>query len=204
MSITIPLTSVLLAVMVAGLLSAGTYMILRRGQIQLILGLALFSHGVNMLLFGSGLLTRGNPPIFRKGGNYVEQIPNMADPLPQALILTAIVISFGVTALIVVLVSRRDALTGSDVVPGELSHYLNAIDPFASPQQTQAKLQSNADEDYDLLQYELDEVYDRPGVELPFQESAGDYVIDAEMDDAPEESYDAEQPKKLDEDGEQR
>jgi multicomponent Na+:H+ antiporter subunit C len=184
MSITIPLTSVLLAVMVGGLLASGTYMILRRGQIQLILGLALFSHGVNMLLFGSGLLTRGSPPIFTDSGDYVDQIPNMADPLPQALILTAIVISFGVTAFIVVLVSRRDALTGSDVVPGELSHYLNAIDPFASPQQTQAKLQSNANEDYDLLQYELDEVYDRPGVELPFHESTGDYLIDSEIDDA--------------------
>ncbi len=200
MSITIPLTSVLLAVMVAGLLASGTYMILRRGQIQLILGLALFSHGVNMLLFGSGLLTRGNPPIFQEGGNYIEQIPKMADPLPQALILTAIVISFGVTAFIVVLVSRRDALTGSDVVPGELNRYLNAIDPFASPQQTQAKLQSNADEDYDLLQYELDEVYDRPGVELPFHESAGDYLVDSEMD---EEFEDVLQQDQLNEDGEQ-
>ena len=156
-------------------MATGTYMILRRGQIQLILGLALFSHGVNLLLFGSGLLTRGNPPIFTEGDNYLEQIPNMADPLPQALILTAIVISFGVTAFILVLVSRRDALTGSDVVPGELTHYLNAVDPFASPQQMQAKLQSDADEDYDLFQYEFDEVYDRPDVQLPFHESAGNY-----------------------------
>ena len=54
-----------------------------------------------------------------------------ADPLPQALILTAIVISFGVTAFIVVLVSRRDALTGSDLAPGELAAVLNTADPFA-------------------------------------------------------------------------
>ncbi len=182
MTISIPLTSVLLALMVGSLLATGTYMILRRGQIQLILGLALFSHGVNLLLFGSGLLTRGNPPVFDEEGNYVAQLAQMADPLPQALILTAIVISFGITAFIVVLVARRDALTGLDVVPGELAPYLSAVDPFASPQQIRERLQSSADEDYDLLQHELDEVYDRPDVQLPFQGDPGNYLEETEGD----------------------
>jgi multicomponent Na+:H+ antiporter subunit C len=176
MNVSIPLTSVLLALMVGSLFTAGTYMILRRSQIQLILGIALLSHGVNLLLFGTAILTRGAPPVFTDKEEYLQQISNMADPLPQALILTAIVISFGITAFIVVLVARRDALTGIDVVPGELAQYLSAVDPFASPQQIRSELQRSADEDYDLLQYELDEVYDQREVELPFQGDPGDYL----------------------------
>jgi multicomponent Na+:H+ antiporter subunit C len=86
-----------------------------------------------------------------------------ADPLPQALILTAIVISFGVTAFIVVLIYRRDALTGSDLAPGELATVINTADPFAGFD-PRAALPEAAD-DYDILQYELDEVYDRPEAE---------------------------------------
>ncbi len=86
-----------------------------------------------------------------------------ADPLPQALILTAIVISFGVTAFIVVLIYRRDELTGSDLAPGELASVINTSDPFAvfNPR---AALPEAAD-DYDILQYELDEIYDHPETE---------------------------------------
>ncbi|MCB9137467.1 MAG: Na+/H+ antiporter subunit C [Caldilineaceae bacterium] len=180
MTVTIPATSILLAVMVGVLMASGAYMILRRTQIRLILGLALFSHGVNLLLFGSGLLTRGNPPIFDESRGIAEQIEQMADPLPQALILTAIVISFGITAFIIVLAARRDALTGLDVVPGELAPYLSAADPFASSRQIQLRLRSSADEDYDLLQHELDEVYDSPNVALPFQEDPGIYADEPE------------------------
>ena len=86
-----------------------------------------------------------------------------ADPLPQALILTAIVISFGVTAFIVVLIYRRDALTGSDLAPGELATVINTADPFAGFD-PRATLPDAAD-DYDILQYELDEVYDNPAAE---------------------------------------
>lgn len=86
-----------------------------------------------------------------------------ADPLPQALILTAIVISFGVTAFIVALVYRRDALTGSDLAPGELATVVNTSDPFAEFT-LRMKLPDAAD-DYDILQYELDEVYDHPEAE---------------------------------------
>jgi hypothetical protein len=72
------------------------------------------------------------------------------------LILTAIVISFGVTAFIVVLVGRRDAFTGSDIAPGELAPLVNVADPFGHLDEVMGQ----ADEDYDVLQFELDEMYD--------------------------------------------
>jgi multicomponent Na+:H+ antiporter subunit C len=158
------MTTIVLALLVAVLLATGSYMVMRRGQIKLILGIALLAHGVNLMLFGSGVLLRGATPIFKDKENYsIELISRpFADPLPQALILTAIVISFGLTAFIVVLVSRRDALTGSDVVPGALSRYVNAQDPFftASGEDITELLLSDASDDYDILQFELDELYD--------------------------------------------
>ncbi len=154
--------SLILATLVAVLFASGAYLLLRRGQIKLILGMALISHGVNLLLFGSGVLTPGRPSIYADKEGYLQEVVGMADPLPQALILTAIVISFGVTAFIVVLVSRRDSFTGSDVAPGEMARLLNTPDPFAGAEQSRDGLPVQAAEDYDLLRYELDEVYDHP------------------------------------------
>lgn len=159
------MTVFMLALLVGVLFACGAYLILQRGQIKLVLGLGLLSHGVNLALFGTSDLTRGAPPILPHEGN-LEQIlatQTFADPLPQALILTAIVISFGVTAFIVVLVSRRDAFTGSDLAPGELAAVLNTADPFGG-ETPRAALPEAAD-DYDIFQYELDEVYERPGAE---------------------------------------
>ena len=155
------MTMLLLALLVGVLFATGTWLVLARGQVKLVLGLSLITYAVNLLLFGSGEVRRGVAPIFADKGNYLAELATsrFADPLPQALILTAIVISFGVTALLVVLVSRRDALTGSDVVPGELARYVNAQDPFASEAAT--GLFSEASDDYDILQFELDETYDR-------------------------------------------
>ncbi len=147
--------SLLLAIAVGSLFASGTYMILRRGQIKLILGLALLSHGVNLLLFGSGRLTEGRPPIFVHISDYTETIVwNLpADPLPQALILTAIVISFGITAFVIVLVNRRHTVTQSDYVHGEFVPLLREGDPF--------DFSDSSDTDqYDWLAYEVDEVYD--------------------------------------------
>ncbi|MGL4648454.1 MAG: sodium:proton antiporter, partial [Caldilineaceae bacterium] len=129
------MTVIVLAILVGALFATGTSLVMARGQVRLILGLALLSHGVNLLLFGSGVLTRGAAPIFADKENYALELAErtFADPLPQALILTAIVISFGITAFLVVLVSRRDAFTGADVVPGELARYVSAADPFHTP-----------------------------------------------------------------------
>ena len=147
--------SFLLAFAVGSLFASGTYLILRRGQIKLILGLALLSHGVNLLLFGSGRLTEGRPPIFVGTTDYTETIVwNLpADPLPQALILTAIVISFGITAFVIVLVNRRHTITHTDYVHGEYVTLLREGDPFDFSDSTET-------DQYDWLAYEVDEVYD--------------------------------------------
>ncbi|MCS6925080.1 MAG: Na(+)/H(+) antiporter subunit C [Candidatus Binatia bacterium] len=87
----------LLMIAVIGILfGCGTYLLLQAHLLQIIVGLALFSHGANLALMVSGGLKRGGPPLLTIGAPY-------ADPLPQALILTAIVISFGVTAFALVL-----------------------------------------------------------------------------------------------------
>jgi multicomponent K+:H+ antiporter subunit C len=81
-----------------GLLTAGgVYLILRRRTFPVILGLSLLSYAVNLFLFASGRVAVGLPPILVKGA------AGYADPLTQALVLTAIVISFGMSAVIVIL-----------------------------------------------------------------------------------------------------
>ncbi len=157
------MTSLLLAIAVGSLFATGTYMIMRRGQIKLILGLALLSHGVNLLLFGSGKLTAGRPPIFLDKKHYTETLAAFqpADPLPQALILTAIVISFGITAFVIVLVNRRHTVTATDYVHGELVPLLREGDPFDFSEP------SDIDQ-YDWLAYEVDEVYDSDDLPLGF------------------------------------
>jgi multicomponent Na+:H+ antiporter subunit C len=155
-------TYLMLALLVGSLLTTGVWLILRRGQVKLLLGFGLLTHGINLLLFGSGALTAGALPILEDKQNPLAEMATraIADPLPQALILTAIVISFGITAFLAILVSRRDALTGSDLLPGELAEML---DPSARHIGEQAhNMMIGAAEDYDILQFELDELYDRP------------------------------------------
>ncbi len=162
------MTLLIVALTVGILFATGAYLVMRRGQIKLILGLGLLSHGVNLLLFGSGPLTSGNPPIFADKKTFLDQLAQggMADPLPQALILTAIVISFGITAFVIVLANRRHTITNSDVVQGELVPLLREGDPFA------ADLQQGSS--YDWLAYEVDEVYERGQLNAPASRVAPD------------------------------
>jgi multicomponent Na+:H+ antiporter subunit C len=104
--------TVYLAFLIGCLYAAGLYMILRRSLFKLILGLVLLSHGANLLVFTAGGLTRAQPPIAPPG----QQAPPVpaADPLPQALILTAIVIGFGVLAFALVLFHRAYQTIGND------------------------------------------------------------------------------------------
>lgn len=103
---------VLLALIVGVLYAGGIYMILRRSIVKLIIGLGLLGHAANLLIFTAGRVTRGNPPVI---GHEAEQLlPPFADPLPQALILTAIVIGFGVQAFAIVLVKRAYQTVGTD------------------------------------------------------------------------------------------
>lgn len=90
------------------LTAAGVYLLLRRRTLPVIVGLTFLSYGVNLFLFAMGRLTLDRPPIL------VEGAAGYTDPLPQALVLTAIVISFGMTALVVVLALRGFLDTGSD------------------------------------------------------------------------------------------
>lgn len=111
-----------IAACVVGIMyAAAIYMILRRSIVKLVIGLLLLSNATNLLIFTVGGLTRGAPPLIPTGLQHPEG--TVADPLPQALILTAIVISFGVLAFAVVLINRAfrvlqaedmDEMTGTD------------------------------------------------------------------------------------------
>ena len=87
---------ILLAIVAGGLYATALFMLLRRSIVKLVFGLVLLSHGTNLLIFTSGGLTRGKPPLIPAGQTTLE--PPYADPVAQALILTAIVISFAVLA----------------------------------------------------------------------------------------------------------
>ena len=105
---------VLLAIVIGVLYSGGLYMMMRRNLVQLIIGLGLLSHGANLLIFTAGGLRKSGAPIIPEGGHAMPFVP--ADPLPQALILTAIVISFAVTAFALVLFLRTYQAVGTDDV----------------------------------------------------------------------------------------
>ena len=98
------------------LVTAGVYLLLRARSFDVILGLTLLSYATNLLIFSGGRLVAGKPPVLREG---VAAIPaNYTDPLPQALVLTAIVIAFAMTAVAVVVAMRNHADLESDHVDG--------------------------------------------------------------------------------------
>ncbi len=103
----------LLLVLLVGILySSGIFMMLRRSMVKLLLGLLLIGNGANILIFLMGGLTKGKPPII--GEHETAFTGPYADPVPQALILTAIVISFALTAFAIILLKKVYATTGSD------------------------------------------------------------------------------------------
>jgi multicomponent Na+:H+ antiporter subunit C len=104
----------LLALASGVLYAAGIYLMLRRRLAQLIIGLGLLSNGTNLLIFTAGGLTRAQPPVLPDGAQAL--VEPYADPVPQALILTAIVIGFGLTAFSLVLAHRVHAAVGTDDV----------------------------------------------------------------------------------------
>lgn len=101
-----------LAFVIGGLYAAGIYLVLRRSIVKLIIGLAILGQAANLLIFTAAGLTRARPPIVPVGST--TPVDSSADPLPQALILTAIVISFGVLAFTTVLVKRVYQTVGTD------------------------------------------------------------------------------------------
>ena len=87
----------LMASAIGLLTAAGLYLVLRLRSFPVIVGLALLTYAVNLFLFASGRLAVDMPAVLREG------VESYTDPLPQALVLTAIVISFGMTAVVVIL-----------------------------------------------------------------------------------------------------
>jgi multicomponent Na+:H+ antiporter subunit C len=103
---------IILAVVVGVLYAGGLYLMMRRSIVKLILGLALLGHAANLLIFTVGRLTYNQPPIIPLGAEQISA--PFSDPLPQALILTAIVIGFGVQAFALVLFKRVYQTLGTD------------------------------------------------------------------------------------------
>ena len=95
------------------LTAAGVYLTLRKRTFPVVLGIAMLSYAINVFLFAMGRLMIDRPPIYGK------DVAEYSDPLPQALVLTAIVISFGMTAFVVVLALRAYLESGSDHVDGD-------------------------------------------------------------------------------------
>lgn len=93
--------------------ACGVYLTLRGRTFSVVLGLSLISYAVNIFIFAMGRLVSGLPPVVQ------ESVSQYADPLPQALVLTAIVIGFGMTGFLVELALRTRYETGSDHVDGD-------------------------------------------------------------------------------------
>jgi multicomponent K+:H+ antiporter subunit C len=108
-----------LAMAIGVLTGSGVWLLLRPRTFQVIMGLALLSYAVNLFIFGMGRLEIDRPPIITPDG--VTDPALYADPVPQALVLTAIVISFATTALFLVVLLAARGLTGTDHVDGRES-----------------------------------------------------------------------------------
>lgn len=107
---------IVLAIAIGVLTASGVWLLLRPRTFQVIVGLSLLSYAVNLFIFSTGGLRTGAPPVLGRGA--VGHLATHADPVPQALVLTAIVISFATTALFLVLLLAARGLTGTDHVDG--------------------------------------------------------------------------------------
>lgn len=99
-----------LALTIGILVAVGIFLVLRRNLLKLVIGLSVLSHAANLTLVGSGGFVGRRPPVIADGS-----VPYV-DPLPQALVLTAIVIGFGVSAFLLVLLYRTYRARGSAAV----------------------------------------------------------------------------------------
>ena len=106
---------IILSIAIGVMTSCGVWLILRPRTYQVIIGLSLLSYAVNLFIFGVGGVKTNVPPILSPGGG--DGV--LADPVPQALVLTAIVIGFATTALFLVVLLASRGLTGTDHVDGK-------------------------------------------------------------------------------------
>ena len=107
----------LLTLFIGTLAGCGTWLLLRARSFDAILGLTLLSYAVNLFIFAMGRVKVNAVPIVEPG--VAATLATHADPLPQTLVLTAIVISFAMTALLLAIALRARGETGSDHVDGE-------------------------------------------------------------------------------------
>ena len=108
---------IVLALAIGVLAGSGVYLLLRPRTFQVIMGLTLISYAVNLFIFSMGRLKLDSEPVLVKG--VTATLANTADPMPQALVLTAIVIGFAMTALFLVVLLASRGLAGTDHVDGE-------------------------------------------------------------------------------------
>jgi multicomponent K+:H+ antiporter subunit C len=110
------MNALIVAAAIGVLTACGVWLLLRPRTFQVAIGLSLISYAVNLFIFSMGRLEIGAAPIV-EAGKAVDPA-SFADPLPQALVLTAIVISFATTALLLVVLIAARGLTGTDHVDG--------------------------------------------------------------------------------------
>ena len=125
---------VVLAIVIGALYAAAIYLMLRRSLAKLIIGLSMLTNATNLLIFTVGGLTRARPPLVPEGTT--QPAPPYADPIPQSLILTAIVIGFGVLAFMMVLAYRTYAVVGSDDLDDMVA--TDALEPWSPNQASTA------------------------------------------------------------------
>ena len=119
---------------IAILTATGVYLLLRARSFDVIIGLTLLSYATNLLIFSGGRLVAGKPPVLRDG--VAPTLAHYADPLPQALVLTAIVIAFAMTAVVVVMALGAFVEGGDDRIdlpPGDGDGRANAGDTGGAP-----------------------------------------------------------------------
>jgi multicomponent K+:H+ antiporter subunit C len=111
----------IVALAIGVLTASGVWLLLRPRTFQVIIGLSLLSYAVNLFIFSMGRLAVDVPPIVSDAmvAEGAAQLAKLADPVPQALVLTAIVISFATTALFLVLIIAVRGMSGTDHVDGK-------------------------------------------------------------------------------------
>jgi len=107
---------IVLAAAIGMLTTCGVWLLLRPRTFQVVMGLTLLSYAVNLFIFSTGGLRTGAEPILKGDAGVLA---DYADPLPQALVLTAIVISFATTALLLVVILAARGFSGGDHVDGK-------------------------------------------------------------------------------------
>jgi multicomponent K+:H+ antiporter subunit C len=107
----------ILALVIGVLGGAGVWLVLRPRTFQVIMGLTLLSYAVNLFIFSMGSIVMDKPPIVTLGG--AADLEHQTDPMPQSLVLTAIVIGFATTALFLVVLLASRGLSGTDHVDGK-------------------------------------------------------------------------------------